>query len=96
MTKIAIYRCFLLMILFSVLLLIPGANAETRLNILHVNDTHSHIEPEDNGNYGYARIKTVVDSVKNIPGEHALFIHCGDMFPGTLYYNMFKGRADIT
>ncbi|MBD3168937.1 MAG: hypothetical protein GF307_05600, partial [candidate division Zixibacteria bacterium] len=47
-------------------------------------------------NYGYARIKTVVDSVKNIPGEHALFIHCGDMFPGTLYYNMFKGRADIT
>lgn len=78
------------------LLLTSGmATAEVTLNILHVNDTHSHIESDKQGNYGYARLKTAVDSIRNIPGQHTLFIHCGDMFPGTLFYNIYHGRSDI-
>ncbi|MBD3233302.1 MAG: hypothetical protein GF315_06215 [candidate division Zixibacteria bacterium] len=87
-------RLLSIAIIFVLLSLSINASAIT-LNILHVNDTHSHIEENNNGEFGFARMKTVVDSYKNRDGEHTLFIHCGDMFPGSLYYNIYHGRSDI-
>ncbi len=81
-------------IIFVLLSFSINVSAAT-LNILHVNDTHSHIEENNRGDYGYARMKTAVDRFKNRDGENTLFIHCGDMFPGSLFYNIYHGRSDI-
>ena len=49
------------------LIFVGTANGSSKLNIIHVNDSHSHIEADSKGNYGFARMKTVVDSIRNIP-----------------------------
>ncbi len=76
-----------------------------RLQILHVNDTHSHVEPTrikiklgGKKTYvytgGYARLAHFVKSIKS-GDDQALFVHAGDMFQGTLYFNLFDGNASI-
>ncbi|MDR1720236.1 MAG: metallophosphatase [Dysgonamonadaceae bacterium] len=76
------------------------AQNEKHLVVLHVNDTHSRIEPmpanatrnADKG--GQARLAAYVESVRD---EHksVLFFHAGDIVQGTPYFNMFKGEPEI-
>jgi 5'-nucleotidase len=74
------------------------------LNIAHINDHHSQLEPiaaqeltldgvatqVDLG--GFARQTAVFKSLAGTP--NLLKLHAGDAITGTLYYTFFKGEAD--
>lgn len=75
------------------------------LTILHLNDTHSHLEPSvmsytcRNQKFGlelggYPRLGTAVGDLRR-QGKPLLFLHAGDMVQGTLYYTKYQGLADI-
>lgn len=57
------------------------------LTIMHMNDTHAHVEP----------MPKMVTAVKDIreKNPNSLLFHAGDVFSGTLYFNEFKGQADL-
>lgn len=57
------------------------------LNIMHMNDTHAHVE-------NYPKLQTLAKAYR-AEHEDALFFHGGDVFSGTLYFNEFKGQADL-
>lgn len=74
------------------------------LSIIHVNDTHSHLDSEsitlsiegvstktDLG--GYPRVVTKIKELQTA-NENTLTLNAGDTFQGTLYYSLFKGKAD--
>lgn len=74
------------------------------INIAHINDHHSQLDPiaaqtlkldgvdtqVDLG--GFARQTTVFKSLAGTP--NLLKLHAGDAITGTLYYTFFKGEAD--
>lgn len=81
--------------------------APITLSIAHMNDHHSHLEPEgsqtftvDNKTYraqrgGFARIKTVFDELESTYGNgNFLKLHAGDAITGTSYFSFYKGDAD--
>ncbi|MBN2894441.1 MAG: NAD nucleotidase [Campylobacterales bacterium] len=74
------------------------------LKIVHVNDTHSHLDSEtmslkfndvatDVEIGGYPRVVSKIKSLQN-SGGNVLTLNAGDTFQGTLYYSLFKGKAD--
>jgi len=69
------------------------ASAE-KLVILHTNDTHSQIDPDDKDDMGgIARRKVIVDSVRDAE-ENVMLIDAGDAVQGTLYFNLFGGELE--
>ncbi len=77
-----------------------------KLSLFHVNDTHSHITSErmkfkvdgkkiyfDVG--GYPRMVTKIEELKK-EKPNSLVLNAGDTFQGTLYYSLFRGKADAT
>lgn len=69
------------------------ASAE-KLVILHTNDTHSQIDPDDKDNLGgIARRKVIVDSVRGAE-KNVLLVDAGDAVQGTLYFNIFGGEVE--
>lgn len=79
-------------------------NEPLSLSIFHVNDTHSHLDSETvslsiNGVTtkaqigGYPRIATKMKELQ-ISKANTLTLNAGDTFQGTLYYSLFKGKAD--
>ncbi len=75
------------------LTLAPAALAE-KLVLLHTNDTHSQIDPDDiDGQGGIARRKVLIDSVR-AANPNTLLIDAGDAVQGTLYFNLFKGEVE--
>ncbi len=64
-----------------------------RLVLLHTNDTHSQIDPLDNGQAGALRRKVLIDSVRNAE-PNTLLIDAGDAVQGTLFFNLYKGEAE--
>ena len=82
----------------------PKPEKNFSLEILHLDDTHSHITSErmkfkvagkkvyfEVG--GYPRIITKVDELISKNPNH-LILNAGDVFQGTLYYSLFRGEAD--
>ena len=74
---------------------------ETRITLLHVNDTHSHLDatgPKDgslNGTLGgIAKAATVIQSVR-ASEEHVLLLHAGDVFQGELFFNAYLGVPEL-
>jgi 5'-nucleotidase len=77
----------------------PAAQ-EKSLVVLHLNDTHSRIEPfaendARNPNKGgvarqYAFVEEVRKNQKNV-----LLFHSGDFVQGTPYFNLFKGETEM-
>lgn len=64
--------------------------------IVHVNDTHSRVEPvvvSGNSYGGLARIATLFGQLRKSE-TNPVFLHAGDAFQGTIYYNVYKGLAD--
>ncbi|SIQ35544.1 5'-nucleotidase C-terminal domain-containing protein [Domibacillus enclensis] len=57
------------------------------LSLIHTNDTHAHIE-------NVARKATVVEALRE-ENPSSLLVDAGDVFSGTLYFNEFKGQADL-
>lgn len=64
-----------------------------RLTILHTNDTHSHIDPDDNNLGGILRRKVVIDSVRACD-QYVTLVDAGDIVQGTLYFNLYKGEVE--
>ncbi|WP_079524673.1 bifunctional metallophosphatase/5'-nucleotidase [Solibacillus isronensis] len=54
---------------------------------MHMNDTHASL----------ANAAKAVTAVKQVRGSKpdSLLLHAGDVFSGTLYFNEFKGQADV-
>lgn len=65
------------------------------LTLFHSSDTHSCIDPDSkSGLGGYVRRATFMEQVRK-ENPHALMVDCGDFSQGSLYYNLFKGEAEI-
>ncbi len=88
----------------------PAAVQPLELTILHVNDTHSKLEPTQvrltldidealKGKAVYAELggfPNLMSAVQALRQQspNVLFLHAGDMFQGTLYFTQFQGAAD--
>ncbi|WP_285769254.1 5'-nucleotidase C-terminal domain-containing protein [Peribacillus sp. SI8-4] len=57
------------------------------LSLMHTNDTHAHLD-------NVAKRVTAVKEVRQVKPQ-ALLVDAGDVFSGTLYFNEFKGQADL-
>lgn len=80
-------------------LTVHGAGPEVyKLRIVHTNDHHARIEPVLNGanpvHGGVSRRKTLIDAIRNEGGNQVL-LDAGDVFQGTLYFNQYRGMADL-
>ena len=76
------------------------ASAQKRLTILHVNDTHSHLEPERAGKEvglgGVIERAAYRDSVVKADGKrNVLFLHAGNFNQGTSYYSVLNGDLEV-
>lgn len=76
-----------------------------QFTLVHMNDTHSHLEPVAvnlamQGETvtaqlgGFARLKTVVDQMRAEDRE-LLLLHGGDAVQGTLYFTLFNGLPEF-
>lgn len=70
------------------------------LTILHMNDTHSHIDPQRSGEYigmgGVIEQAAFIDSVRVADGKrNVLLLHAGDFGQGTSYFTELKGDIEI-
>ena len=85
------------------------AQADFSLNILHINDLHSRVEPinkydstcgaEDNAEGkcfgGYARVKTMIDKLRGeLADENTIVLDAGDQYQGSLMYTTYKGDVE--
>jgi 5'-nucleotidase len=77
-----------------------------RLQVLHTNDHHARIEPVPASTTapvrpshgGVARRKTLIDQFRAAAAaarRPLVLLDAGDVFQGTLYYNQYKGQADL-
>ena len=94
----------------AALLAATTAQADYTLNILHINDLHSRIEPinkydgtcgaEDDAEGkcfgGVARVKTYLNERRAaLTGQNVLTLDAGDQFQGSLFYSTYKGKAAV-
>ena len=85
------------------------AAADFSLNVIHINDLHSRIEPinrfdstcnaEDNAEGkcfgGYARVKTMIDQLRaELADENVIVLDAGDQYQGSLMYTTYKGDVE--
>ena len=85
---------------FAFAALLVACNRGPVLTILHVNDTHSHLEPERTGEFagmgGALERAAYIDSVRKADGpDNVLLLHAGDFWQGTTYFSEFKGDVEI-
>ena len=65
-----------------------------KLTIIHTNDTHSQIDPdEETGLGGVLRRKVLIDSIRQAD-KNTLLIDMGDAVQGTLYFNLYRGEVE--
>lgn len=88
-----------IMILSAVILSAVAVNAQN-LTILHLNDTHSHVDPQRSGDYkgrgGFIEQAAYIDSVRTVDGKrNVLLLHAGDFSQGTSYFTELGGDIEI-
>lgn len=67
-----------------------------RLVIAHVNDTHSHLDAERDGQGGVIERAVFIDSLRKAEGKSkVLLLHAGDFNQGTSYYTVLKGNLEV-
>lgn len=83
----------------------PAGGATTMLTIAHVNDHHSHLEPQPGAELrlgglptqvelgGFARL-TALFAAQRAATPALLQLHAGDAMTGTLHHTLFRGEAD--
>ncbi len=89
-------------ILLSAVVLLPlvTVSAQHKLTIIHVNDTHSHVDPlrggELKGHGGVIERAAIVDSVRRADGPgNVLLLHAGDFSQGTSYFTILNGDIEV-
>ena len=90
----------LLLTMVCLLAVMAGASAQ-RLVIVHVNDTHSHLDPErtgeDVGRGGIIERAAYIDSLRRAVGKNkVLLLHAGDWDQGSPYYTIFGGDLEAS
>lgn len=94
-------------VLLLVFLTACGGNSRPpgfTLTLVHLNDTHSHLEPEEVNLTiggvattaqlgGFARLKTAIDLMR-AEDPNLLLLHGGDAVQGTLYFTLFNGTVE--
>ena len=87
------------MIILCTVLFALSAGAQN-LTIIHINDTHSHIDPQRSGEYigrgGVIEQAAYIDSVRCADGKrNVLLLHAGDYGQGTSYFTEMGGNIEI-
>ena len=82
-------RRFLLFLLLSLTPLFAQDSVKP-LTILHSNDLHAHLLPDEHGNGGFARLATVVRREKMNCGA-CLYLNAGDLVQGTPVSTLYRG-----
>lgn len=86
-------RIFVILLL-AMWLLPLQAGKQTKLVILHTNDTHSQVEPTESSDMGgYARRLGVIDKIRS-EEKNVLLVDAGDFLQGTPYFNFYGGRVE--
>lgn len=90
----------LILTIFALAALSSVAINAQDLVILHLNDTHSHIDPERSGkNAGHAGVietAAYIDQVrKEVGKKNVLLLHAGDFSQGTSYFTELNGDMEI-
>jgi 5'-nucleotidase len=90
----------LILSIFAFAALSSAAVDAQDLVILHLNDTHSHIDPERSGkNAGHAGVietAAYIDEVRAEVGKkNVLLLHAGDFSQGTSYFTEMNGEMEI-
>lgn len=88
-----------LMIVLAALAFAASVYAQ-ELTILHLNDTHSHIDPIRSGKHtgkgGVVEQALYIDSVRQEEGKNnVLLLHAGDFSQGTSYFTELGGNIEI-
>lgn len=88
------YTSFLTVIATTIALTTWNVADAERLVILHTNDTHSQIEPDEDSNLGgIYRRAVIVDSVRAVE-KNVLLVDAGDAVQGSLYFNLYGGKVE--
>ncbi|MGM9987809.1 MAG: bifunctional metallophosphatase/5'-nucleotidase [Bacillaceae bacterium] len=66
---------------------IKGLDKTFSLTIMHTNDTHATLD-------NIARRATAIETVRK-QKPNSLLLDAGDVFSGTLYFNVYEGQADL-
>lgn len=87
------------MIILCTVLFALSAGAQN-LTVIHINDTHSHIDPQRSGEYigrgGVIEQAAYIDSVRCADGRrNVLLLHAGDYGQGTSYFTEMGGNIEI-
>lgn len=91
----------ILTLLLCVLVLASSdASARKHLVIVHVNDTHSHLDPERSGSRagrgGVIERAAYLDSLRKAVGKrNVLLLHGGDWDQGSPYFTVFGGDLEV-
>ena len=77
-----------------------AAAGQTKITILHTNDTHSRIDPfpesdpKFGGMGGVARRMQLINKIR-LEEKNVLLFDSGDIFQGTPYFNFYGGELEI-
>lgn len=70
-----------------------GVATAEKLVLLHTNDTHSTIDPLEDGTGGVLQRMAIIDSIRN-KEKNVILIDAGDVVQGTLYFKYFHGDVE--
>jgi len=82
--------CRLLVALLLLALLAPAADQLRSLTILHTNDLHARISPDQEGRGGFAQLATVIRR-ERASAEACLLVDAGDFAQGTPVSTIYQG-----
>ena len=68
----------------------PGLAEVQRFTILHVNDLHARLLPDDRGRGGFAHVATAIERERQ-KAENAVVLHAGDLVQGSPVSTIFRG-----
>ncbi len=97
-------RVFVAFLALAVLTIGSGpsaAAAPQQVTLLHVNDTHSHLEawgPKDarlDGTMGGLPKAAAIVAAETTADPNALFVHAGDVMTGDLFFNEYLGVKEL-
>lgn len=63
------------------------------LQIIFTNDSHSQVEPLK-GKGGFEGRAVIIDSLRAL-NENTILLDAGDMWQGTPYFNIFRGKLEV-
>ena len=87
MPTLSTIRCLILFLL----LVAANVHAEVeRVTILHLNDLHARLLPDEQGRGGFAHVATAIESQRRT-SKNPIVLHAGDMVQGSPVSTIFEG-----